>query len=235
SPDMKDDIGIAESVLALTLADQGKFDEAEKIVSAKLDAIRRQTNVETPEYCGALTIFGGILMEKGNYPEAEKNLAEAEVIYRKLYSQTYLPLGDNLRLQAQTFYFENNFTEAESKINETLEIYKKTGSKYINYPTALTVQGLILNKEGKSDAAEKVLREAVRIRLENLPKEHFLTALAESALGECLTTQRKYAEAETLLSASYENLKDSQGADNPRALLAQNRLFKFYESRKDSR
>jgi eukaryotic-like serine/threonine-protein kinase len=232
SSEMKSSIGIAESVLALTLADQGNFDAAEKIVRDKLTELRRQTNLENSEYCGGLTMFASILTEKGEYDEAGKNLIEAETIYRKLYRETYLPLGDNLRIQAQTLYFQNKLPEAETKINECLEIYNQvTSRKYANYAAALVIHGLILNKTNRAAEAEKILREAVKIRTENLPQEHFWVALAKSALGECLMTQKRFAEAETLLSESYENLKNSQGAENPRTLLAKSRLAALYEKK----
>ncbi|MEO8073372.1 MAG: tetratricopeptide repeat protein [Acidobacteriota bacterium] len=78
--------------------------------------------------------------------------------------------------------------------------------------------------------AEKVLREAAELREKNLPKEHFLTALTNGALGECLMTQKKYAEAEPLLKESFESLKISQGTDNPRTETARRQLVSFYES-----
>lgn len=54
-------------------------------------------------------------------------------------------------------------------------------------------------------------------------------ALAISALGECLTIQQRYNEAEPLLVWSYESLKNSQGANNPRTRLALQRLVELYE------
>ncbi|MGI8640222.1 MAG: tetratricopeptide repeat protein [Pyrinomonadaceae bacterium] len=53
--------------------------------------------------------------------------------------------------------------------------------------------------------------------------------MANSALGECLTTQRRFDEAESLLLESYENLKNSQGAENPRTKIALRRVSMLYE------
>jgi len=88
---------------------------------------------------------------------------------------------------------------------------------------------LILNKLGRSDEAERVLREAVRLREENLPAQHFMTALTRGALGECLTTQKRYDEAEPLLVASYTSLVKSQAVHNPRTLSAERRLVDLYQ------
>ena len=220
----------AQSTLALTLADQGKVDDAEAIARDIVFEGRQNGKSETPTFGYSLTVLGNYLTEKKNFTEAAAVLSEAEEIYRKRLSPQHLWLGDNLRIQAYSLYQQDKFAEAESKITETLKIYVESSkSQYINYPTALTIQGLIFNKTNRANEAEKSLREAVKIRAENLPEEHFLTAFSVSALGECLTTQGRYEEAEPLLSESYKNLKNSQGAENPRTLLAKSRLATLYE------
>ena len=73
------------------------------------------------------------------------------------------------------------------------------------------------------------MREALKIRTDSLPKEHYWVALAKSALGECLTIEKRYHEAEPLLLESYGSLKNSQGADNPRTKLAGHRLDALYD------
>ena len=75
-----------------------------------------------------------------------------------------------------------------------------------------------------------MLREAVRIRTENVPATHFLRATANGALGEFLTAQRRFPEAETFLLASLESLQKSQAAKSPRTQLALQRLVSLYEN-----
>ena len=81
----------------------------------------------------------------------------------------------------------------------------------------------------RGNNGEAIVREAVKLRTGSLPKEHYWVALANSALGECLTIQERYGEAEPLLVGSYESLKNSQGANNPRTRLALQRLVELYE------
>lgn len=224
-PENRIALGIVESVYALTLSDEGKFDEAESILRARIAEIRQLSNDETLDLASNLNGLSNILMEKGNLDEALQNLFESERIYRKLANKSFLPLGDNLRYQAQVFYLQGNYVEAEKKINETLEIYTNNARpQFINYPTALTIQGLIFNKTNRPIKAEKILRQASELREQNLPKEHYLTALTQGALGECLTAEKKYDEAEILLRKSFESLKLSQGETNPRTIMAKNRL-----------
>ena len=229
SPELKYDPNAA--LLALTKTDQGKFDEAIKTVRERIAAIRQQTGDETPELCANLTGLGSFLIEKGAFAEAEENLRAAETIYRKLYDASNMQLGDNLRLQAQAFLALRQHAEAEAKISTTLEIYRAASSpQYVNYPTALMVQGMIYSQTGRTVEAEKLLREAVRIRVENVPETHFLRATANGALGEFLTTQARFPEAEAFLLASYQSLKKSQAENSPRTRLALQRLANLYEA-----
>jgi len=72
-------------------------------------------------------------------------------------------------------------------------------------PTALTVPGSILNKLGKLDAAERILREGLRVRTEKLPLKHFMTA--------------------------WKDLAHSQAAENQRVIAARNRISALNASR----
>ena len=92
------------------------------------------------------------------------------------------------------------------------------------------VQGKIYSQTGRTAEAENLLREAVRIRAENVPETHFMRATANGALGEFLTTQKRFAEAEPFLLTSYESLENSQAPSSPRTRLALQRLAALYEN-----
>jgi tetratricopeptide (TPR) repeat protein len=193
--------------------------------------MRRDHNEGTPELAVNLTGLGSFLLENGQIGESLENLRAAEAIYRKLYNAANLQLGDNIRLQAQALFAEGKYAEAEASIYETLKIYRAaTSPQFINYATALMVQGLIYSQTNRTDEAERLLREAVRIRTENVPETHFLCATANGGLGEFLTAQKRFAEAEPFLLVSYESLKNSQAANSPRTKLALQRLANLYEA-----
>ncbi len=221
--------GATRSVLASTIADQGKFDEALQTAREAVEEQRQSGFTKTPTFAFNLTVLSGFLTEKGEFTEADANLREAEDIFRKNLSPNALWLGDTLRNQAISLYFQGRFAEAIQKTDETSKIYLIFGKHYDHYPTVLIFKGLSLAKTGRLDEGETLLREAVEIRRKSLPKEHFWVAIAESALGECLILEKKFAEAEPLLTQSLESLKQSQGAENPRTVLAQNRLNQLYE------
>jgi eukaryotic-like serine/threonine-protein kinase len=228
-PEGTGSIESVEAMLAVTLLDQGKFDEVEVYARNLIAGIRGRQNSESQGLCSALTLLGSVLMEKGALDEAEANLREAEALYRKLFDPNLVAIYDNVRLQAQTLYLKGSYAEAEARIEQTLENYRQNSKpQYINFATALTVKGLILNKRGRSAEGERVLREAMRLRDENLPREHFMSALTRGALGEILQTQRRFVEAEPLLLESYETLKLTQATENPRTISAKRRLHELY-------
>jgi eukaryotic-like serine/threonine-protein kinase len=223
-------IGPTRSTLASTLADQGRFEEALQTAREAVAEYRQRGETGTPNFGFTLTVLGGFLTEKGDYAEADADLHSAQAIQRKFLNPSSLWLGDNLRNQAISYYQQGRYAESLSKVTEALKIYRESfGPYYDNYPTALIINGLILAKTGQAQEGEKILREAVKIRTESLPKEHYWVALANGALGECLTIQKRYNEAEPLLLNSYEALKISQGAGNPRTTIALQRLIALYE------
>jgi tetratricopeptide (TPR) repeat protein len=222
-------ISVTRATLASVLADQGRFQEAVQTAQEAVSESRREGIASTPDFGFVLTIYGGFLSEEGKYAEADSALTEADRIFRQLISPTSLWIGDNVRNQAALCYNENRYNDALAKAQSALHIYRESfGTHYDNYPTALIIQGLSLSRLGRTADAEKVLREAVKLRRELLPRGHFFTALAQSALGECLVHQHRFGEAESLLTQSYNDLLQSQGPDNPRTSLAKNRVRDLY-------
>jgi tetratricopeptide (TPR) repeat protein len=221
---------LTRSTLASTLADQGRFEDALQTAREAVDEFRRNEQTGLPDFGFSLTVLGGFLSDEGDFVAADASLHEAETIFRKLLRPSHLWLGDNLRNQALSFYRQGPFPEAQIKVVEALQIYRESfGVHYDNYPTALIIQALILNKTGKSQAGETILRQAVKLRTEALPPGHFWIAIANSALGECLTTERRFAESEPLLVESYHTLQTKLGPKDPRTTEAQRRVARLYE------
>jgi serine/threonine-protein kinase len=221
--------GLTRSTLASTLADQGRFDEALETSREAVAEYRQTGRTDMADFGFVLTVYGGFLTDRGDFAEADESLIEAETILRRRQSPTSLWLGDNLRNQAVSFYHQGKYAESQSKVTEAEKIYLKSfGTSYDHYPTVLIARGLILDKTGKSPEGEKILREALRLRVASLPTEHFWVAVAKGALGECLTTQKRFAEAEPLLDESYAALDARLGRRDPRTVEALRRLASLY-------
>jgi serine/threonine protein kinase len=220
--------GTTRSTLASTIADQGRFDEA--LQTAREAVAEERQRGDMINYGFALTIVGGFLTDRADYAEGDASLQEAEAIFRKVLGPSDLWLGDNLRNQAISLYQQQQYAGALSKAGEAQQIYLESfGTHYDHYPTVLIVQGLSLTKTGRPEDGERILREALKIRTESLPKGHYWLAIASSALGECLTIQRRYAEAEPLLVGAYNGLEAAFGDRHFRTIEALKRLVALYE------
>jgi serine/threonine protein kinase len=222
--------GTTRSTLASTMADQGRFDEALQTARLAVEEKRQRGESLNPSYGFALTVLAGFLIERAQYAEADEILHEAEAIFRKTLRPTSLWLGDNLRNQAISLYQRQEYAEALSKTIEAQKIYLEGfGTHYDHYPTVLIIQGLSLAKTGKPQEGEGVLREALDIRTRSLPKGHYWIASASSALGECLTIERRYAEAEPLLLQGHDGLNTALGPDHYSTKEALKRIVALYE------
>jgi hypothetical protein len=101
----------------------------------------------------------------------------------------------------------------------------KTTFAPMGAPTGFAVSAI-----DKSAVPGGRIRDALAIRQEVLAKGNFLTAITASTLGEALTAEKKFAEAEPLLLPAYDDLKSSQGATHPRTVEALNRIIVLYEA-----
>jgi serine/threonine protein kinase/Flp pilus assembly protein TadD len=223
--------GTTRSTLASTLADQGRFEDALRTAREAVTEYQQRGETNNPSYGFCLTVLGGFLTDKESYAEADASLRQAEAIFRKMLAPSSLWLGDNLRNQGLSLYQQGDYHVAFDKASEAQKIYLEGfGTHYDHYPTVLIIQGLSLSRMGKPQDGEPLLREAVKLRTERLPQGHYWIAVANSALGECLTLQKRYAQAAPLLLSSYESLTQSQSPQSPHLRATLERLVALYEN-----
>jgi tetratricopeptide (TPR) repeat protein len=130
----------------------------------------------------------------------------------------------------QLYFLKGDYGRAEDEDRKALELLRKyLGSEHSSTSSAATTLGLALTREGKAVEGETYLREALAIRKKILPQGDILIPYTASALGECLTTQKRYAEADPLLTESSSELKLKLGDRDKRTMEARQRLVKLYE------
>jgi tetratricopeptide (TPR) repeat protein len=100
----------------------------------------------------------------------------------------------------------------------------------------LAALGLCLLHAGKPGAAESVLRECLELRERHQPGA-WVTFNTRSMLGGALLGQKRYAEAELLLLAGYQGMKERRGSIPPAAQArlaeAADRLVELYTALRD--
>src|SRR5262249_15455201 len=150
----------------------------------------------------------------GRSDEAIPLFEEAVRGGRKYYDLTHPRLRifvDNL---AEAYEHLAKPAKAEPLRRELAESIKQTpGIDSPEYADALDALGVNLLSQNKAADAESTLRTGLAVQEKKQPSS-WLAFNTQSMLGESLLLQKKYAEAEAQLLASYEGFKQRE-ADIP--------------------
>jgi tetratricopeptide (TPR) repeat protein/tRNA A-37 threonylcarbamoyl transferase component Bud32 len=211
---------------------RGDQEESEHWLRGSLDEYRKLPAGTYVEMAVTLSNLGALLIAKGKYDEAEPLVLEGLALRRKVLGNAHTSTAGALFRLSDLRYRQGRYTEAEKAAQESIEIFKRalaTPQDSTLFTNPVLEMGMILDKIGRLQEAETRLRQALDIRTRLLPKGNLGIAKAEGALGECLTAQKRYAEAEPLLLDSYDGLRSRQGEKDPRVIEALDRLVKLYE------
>jgi serine/threonine protein kinase len=211
----------------------GDLNESERLNRAAIDEYRKLPEGTYVEMAATLSNLGAVLIKKGNYSQAEPFVREGLELRRKMLGDAHPDTAMSLFRLSDLLYKEGDYPGAESAARESVEVFSRAltvPKDNIYFANPLLELGLILNKTGRSREAETYLREALAVRTRLLPAGNQLIGVSEGALGECLTSQKGYAEAEPLLLRSYATIKNIQGEHGPSTLEAARRLMTLYQS-----
>jgi serine/threonine protein kinase/Tfp pilus assembly protein PilF len=211
----------------------GNLNESERMGRAALDEYRKLPEGTYVEMATTLSNLGAVLIKKGSYIQAEPFVREGLELRRKMLGNAHPDTAMSLFRLSDLLYKQGDYQGAESAARESVQVFSRaltTPKDSIYFANPVMALGLALNRTGRSRQAESYLRESLEIRTRLLPKGNQLISASEGALGECLTTQRRYAEAEPLLLRSYAAMKGVQGERGPLTLEAVRRLAALYQS-----
>jgi tetratricopeptide (TPR) repeat protein len=222
--------------LARAYSQIGKFDRA---LSLQRETLERREAMLGPNHIRTL-VATSILAERCR--EARKT-DEALHLFKKAFElmKAHPEMGpehfDTVRAMeglAGTYMDIGKLDVALGLFYEALE--RRRASLGSEHPqTLLTMQdlGRCLLRAGKPEKAEAILRECLSLRARDQPDD-WNTCDTRSQMGDVLLSQKKYAEAEPLLLAGYEGLKQCAdkipAADKVRVTEALDRLVRLYEA-----
>jgi tetratricopeptide (TPR) repeat protein/tRNA A-37 threonylcarbamoyl transferase component Bud32 len=223
-PEYQSGLAIGLGNLANILSDQGKFSEALPLVEAAIRHQRAALGVQ-PRYPDFLRALGDhyvnlvVVLEKmDDHAGAAKAVTQLAQVrptqWRKLLFVAFGP-ADPCALASL-----NNLTNAleeAGQFDQALALYRdlldaqsrKIPAEDLTRAGTLSGLGSCLLKAGRPIEAEPVLRECLAILRRQQP-DAWTTFHTQSQLGGSLLGQRKYAEAEPLLVAGFEGMKQRE-------------------------
>ena len=219
-------VSTIKTFLAQLYVDRGEIGKADLLAS---DAARQLRELEDrPSLAQALIDVGNIRRLQGKYSEADALLKEGTDLYAQAQGGDHPNVAYGLIGLATSRYYQGRYDLAEKDARRAIEIAEKRAAGGHYRQSAYLALGLILNRTGAAKDAEPLLREALSIAQKN-PRRLDI-GFASGALGECLTTQERYAEAEPLLIQSDKIIGSIQVVDSPALREAHQRLAALYRA-----
>ena len=210
---------------------RGDAEESERCLRASLEEYRKLPAGTYVEMAVTLSNLGAVLIAKGKYTEAEPFVLEGLELRRRVLGDAHTGTGGALFRLSDLRYRQGKYGEAEKAAQESIEVFKRALASPQDstlFTNPLFEMGLILDKVGRIHEAEAYLRQTFDIRTRLLPKGNLGIVKAEGALGECLTMQKRYAEAEPILLDSYQIFESTTVQNDSRRAEAARRLYELY-------
>jgi serine/threonine protein kinase/tetratricopeptide (TPR) repeat protein len=121
--------------------------------------------------------------------------------------------------------------EAKTLLEEALRIQRQTlPPQHPAVGQSLAAFGWACTRAGDAADGEQPLQDGLAIVSKALPANHWFPAEAKGRLGDCLTTLKRFDEAEPLLRDSYEKLQAAPSTPPARRTQAVDRLVQLYRA-----
>jgi tetratricopeptide (TPR) repeat protein len=226
--DQHPELANALDTLSGVLEDQGEIAEAEVLLREALSIAQRtygELNLNTARIHHNL---GWVLCKQGVYADAEPHLRTAVLNIPKTYGPTYRGARLAASNLAHTLNGLGDVRGAESTARQALALYREAPTDRM-VVTALIALSHALMAQQRQAEAMPYLREALD-SVERYPQIRFpwFKGEVQSTLGAALATRGEPREAEKLLLAGYEGLRDVPSTPPPRLRAALERLVVFY-------
>jgi serine/threonine-protein kinase len=201
--------------LAMVYAGEGKFAEAQALQVRALEIARRVLGQGHGSTLNLMYNLGVIYRDAGRMPQA---IELFEQVRAEALKQPGFPADDPLGVSAALAWIyeeAGQFAKAEPVYREALERLRHRHEEASSDWANLRVfHAYSLVKQQRYAEAETLLRECLKFR-EHYEPDDWTTFNTKSVLGGSLLGQKKYVEAEPLLAAGYEGMKQREGKIPP--------------------
>ena len=182
---------------------QGRYEQAEAQFSRTVEMRRRVVGPEHAKTLLSMWMLAAVYAAQGKYARAEPLFKQTSETSRRVlgpeHPYTLGELGDFAFMYQQ----EGDYARAESVAAEVLASRRhRSGSQNPNTVSSALDLGLACASEGKFTESEALAREALEFYQKQEPDD-WQRYRAESVLGASLAGEKKYQEAEPLLTEGY--------------------------------
>ena len=210
---------------AWTLGDLARYAEAEPLLRAVAEILKRELGEKAPQFAIALNNLAQLV-------QATNRLAEAEPLYRRALAIDEACFGkespevatvlDNLAMLLQA---TNRLAEAELLYRRALAIDEASfGKEHPTIATALNNLAALRQATNRLSQAEPLMERVVHIFEVSYGKEHPNVATALNNLAQLRKATNRLAEAEPLMERALAIDEASFGKEHPNVAIRLNNL-----------
>ena len=221
-------MGAAHDV-AGTLVRMGEYEEAERIHLENLDNRRRATGDQSLAVANSLGGLGIVYTNTDRWSEAIESYTEALTILRNEVGDGHPEYATTLSNLATAYRRSGDFRNAAQALRELVVIdTRAVGAthRWVMNDYRTLIEVLIRVDAGE---AESVARERLEITNELLPNADPYHLESTALLGMTLGEQRRFSEAEPLLTTAYEGLVAAVGEEDRRTENALAYVIRLYQ------
>jgi len=215
--------------LALVLLQRGDLAGAEVLFRQNLATNTRLLGADHPSVGVSMGNLGLVLDAKGDAAGAEKLYRDDLAILRKTLGEAHPSYAQALNHLSIALLHQGRIVEAQSLIDQAIAIVQPLlRPDHPRLAVYLVNRARVQLARGDTDTVAATLGHVLEMRQRLYPPQDWRIAQVKSLLGEALTKQTRYAEAETLLLDAVKLLKPIPGPQAQEAADNRARLASLY-------
>lgn len=224
-------LGTVAYNLAFSLQEQGDYGQAEALYREAIAIAVRVYGSEHALVAWYENSLAGLLHLRGDLTSCEKLYRKVLAMRYKLLGHEHPQLAWTLDGLAAVLRDRGECDASEPLFREAVAMRRKLlGDRHPDLALSLDGLGMLLTARRDCAAAAALHREALEIRHQALPPDHWLHLSTMSLLGEALSCQAQFREAEPLLLECYDRLLRNSGYDHALKPATAARLVQLYEN-----
>jgi eukaryotic-like serine/threonine-protein kinase len=196
--------------LASLYLEEGKQDQAEALYRRTLSIQRRVLGEEHPETLLTMVGLGSVYRVEGDYARAESLYTKALEIQSRTLGEEYRDTRRTMSNLAELYRLQGKYGASEGLYLKVLEMQRRLVGQ--DQPDTLATMNRLaaLYLDQRKYAQAEVLSRVAYASYEKTRVGIWERFNSQSLLGESLVGQKKYADAEPLLLAGYEGMKQRE-------------------------
>jgi hypothetical protein len=204
---------------------QGKFEEAEALLSQTLGTARRVLGAEHRITLRTASDLAETYFLRGMNAQAEALCSQTLEIQRRVFGPEDDDTLRSINLLADVYVDQRKYVQAEALLSQVLESARRVrGPEHPGTLQVMNALGNAYTEDHKYAQAEALYSQTLEIQRRVLGPEHRETVLTMTFLAGDLVNQGKYAQAEALYGTALEIQSRVLGPDATETLASINSL-----------